>query len=242
MAPVHSADAAGGEESNPGHRGRPHGRRHGGRSDRSARERRTEVARAHLDRPSGDSRQLGVRHSDADAAVEHRHGGRHGALPSDRCLAVTRGSQVVRSGESLADDGGFERDHRPALRQRLGDLGGNLQQLVQLGRAPARVTASEATMTARSAASIGVAPPTYERQKAAANASPAPVASTSRTGGAWMWRPGTRQPSVPSLTTGTFARSPIGAPRASDSAAVANSSSGLRLARSSAIRPAPYSL
>src|ERR1700674_208338 len=242
MAAVNTADTTGGEEANPGHRGRSHRRRHGGRSDVPARQGRTEITRAHLDRARGNAHQLAVGEADADPPVEHRDSGRHPALVSYRGLALARGTQVVGSGESLADDRGLEGDHRPAFRQRLGDLCGNLEQVAQLGRAPARVTAPDATTTARSAASSGVAPSRYDTQKAAARASPAPLGSTSRTCGARTWWPETWQPSAPSLRTATLARSSMRTPRDSDSAAVPNSRSGRRRTSSSAKRAAPYSL
>ena len=148
MAAVDAADATRGEKANPGHGRRSHGRRHRGRTNLPAHQRRTQVARADLGRARCDALEVGIGQADAKPTVEHRHRGRHRTLLPDRGLALARGAQVVRGRQPLAHDRGLESDHRPTRRQRLGDLGRDLQQVGQPGRAPVWVTAPEATSTA----------------------------------------------------------------------------------------------
>ena len=76
-------------------------------------------------------------------------------------------------------------------------------------------------------------------QNAAANASPAPVGSTTSAAGEAMRRPHTMHPAAPSLTAVTGARPSIATGIASASAAVANKMSGLIRASSDIIRAGP---
>src|SRR5207247_589607 len=79
----------------------------------------------------------------------------------------------------------------------------------------------------------------HAEQNAAANASPAPVASTAATAGAEIVRPKTRHPAAPSFSTGTCARFSRGTPRVAASLSVAKRTSGARRARPSDIRAGP---
>ena len=175
MGAVDATDAAGGEKADPRHRGHAH---RGGDRDRTCSAPNyqwPEVARAHLHRSGGDALEVGVAQPDSQLAVQHRHRRGNGALLPDCVLAASRRLQVVGGGKALAHDRGLESHHRPAPRERGRHLWRNFEEVAQLGRAPARVTDCDAAWTARSAASIGVAPWSQALQKAAAKASPAPV-------------------------------------------------------------------
>src|SRR5258708_6061649 len=200
----------------------------------------SQVAGAHLARPLGNPLQVTRRQSDAHLAVDHRDACRNGPFVSYGRLAFERGAQVVGRRQSLANDRSLERDHRATRGDGVRDLSRHLEWDAQLGLAPVRVTASDPTITARSAASTGVAPCSHATQKAAANASPAPVPSTCCTAGAVMRRPNTLHLAEPSLITGTCARCSAGTPIVATSAAVPKRSSGLRRARSYAILVGPY--
>src|SRR5438067_5514528 len=146
----------------------------------------------------------------------------------------------MRVGETLADDRRFEGDDRDVSGESRRDFRRDLERLAQLGRAPASRTDRDAAWTACSADSTGVAPRSHALQKAAANASPAPVGSIACTSGAGIVRPKTLHPCRPSLSTGTWARLSSGTARVAASTSVANSTSGLSRARAYAMRDGPY--
>jgi hypothetical protein len=122
-------------------------------------------------------------------SIQDRYRRRDGALLSNGRLAATRREEVVRGGEALTDYRRLQCNHRAALGESVGYFRRELEKLAQRGLAPATVTASAAASTARSAASIGVAPCSHATQNAAANASPAPVESIIVASGAGMVRP-----------------------------------------------------
>src|SRR4029077_17623477 len=178
MAAMNAADPAGGHEPDARHRRGAHRRCNGGGAGLLMHECRTEVARRYLHRAGRDALDFGPGQTDLPEPVEHADGGRHRALIADGRLAAEGSFQVVRGGQSLADDRRLERDHRPPALQGFGHLGGKLQKVAHAGRAPTLAPAAAATRTACSPARCGPSPDRIAMQKAAANASPAPLGST----------------------------------------------------------------
>src|SRR5262249_53726503 len=141
----------------------------------------------------------------------HRRGS--GAGRSHAVLRFHGGSEPAAAGEPVRDQRGLQRDHRLPRRQRVGDLVGG-QQRDRHGIAPIFATALAPAARPR------CTPPT---RYPAANASPAPVASTGSVRTAGYRIPPTSTPSAPSLVIivapGTAPTSPI-------SASVPNTRSG----------------
>ena len=86
----------------------------------------------------------------------------HGAIRIEATGEIAKGAivrDVLEDMEARPDGSRLVLAHRRVDVRALNDaIRAGRQQRAQFGRAPARVTASEATMTARSAASTGVAP------------------------------------------------------------------------------------
>ena len=123
-AAMHAADPAGREHADAGHRRDPHGGGDGGGAVVLARDQHGQVAHRCL----GHARrlrhvlQLGLVQADLQPAAQHGDGGRQSAFVADDMLQGARGDHVAGIGHAVRDDGRFERHHRAALRQRIGDL------------------------------------------------------------------------------------------------------------------------
>ena len=83
-----------------------------------------QVADAELgDVGRGDALQAVLVEADVRLAAEHGDRRRHGAGRAHGVLELARDREVAWARQAVGDDRRLERDHRPAQRQRLGDLG-----------------------------------------------------------------------------------------------------------------------
>jgi hypothetical protein len=121
---VHAAEAAGGEDADPGALGQVGGRGDRRRPMAATRDDRREIAHAALGHVvvGGQRGERRVVESDPDLAAQHGDRGRHGAVFAHRRLDLPRDPQVVRPRQPVGDDRALERDHRPPVLERLPDL------------------------------------------------------------------------------------------------------------------------
>ena len=118
--------------SSPGERGDEHRRRDRGARRTLARRDRREIPPRGLDDAAGKLAEpldfLPVE-ADAETSVDDRDRRRNGPHLARRLLDGTRRLDVARIGHAVGDDRRFERDDRLLGRERLGDLGGKIQEI-----------------------------------------------------------------------------------------------------------------
>ena len=144
---VDATDPAGREDRDPGRVGGDHrGRDRGGRPA-AAGERRREARPGRLAHRTcggrGQSREGGIVEADEQAAFVDRDRRRDRAGRPDRGLGRLGDLDVLRVRQAVADQSGFEGDHRPALGQGRRDFGVDGEAveergLVSHGREPTR--------------------------------------------------------------------------------------------------------
>ena len=120
-SPVHSADAAGGEELDARHMGDHHGGGHGGGAVLAPGADRRQIPAAHLrDLPALFAEVFNLLRGQPrlQPPADDGDGGRHGAVFPDDALHAERRFHVPGIGHAVGDNGGFQRHHRLAGRQR----------------------------------------------------------------------------------------------------------------------------
>ncbi len=122
---MHAADAAGGKDRDPGKPRAEHccGDRGGagaagGQADRKVGAGQLCHALRLTQRP-----KLRLGQADVDLAVQHRDGGRHGAMGAHLGLDPGGGGYVLRIGHPMGDDRAFQRHDGGTAGPGLGDLG-----------------------------------------------------------------------------------------------------------------------
>jgi hypothetical protein len=123
---VHAAQAAGGEDADPGgggQQGRAGHRRGSAEAEGGG---HGEVADPELGqiRVRADPVHLGGRQTDVRYAVQHRDGRRDRATRAHRGLDVVGRRPVVRPGQPVGEQGALQGDDRLPGAQRVGDLRG----------------------------------------------------------------------------------------------------------------------
>ena len=128
---VHAADAAGGEHLDAGQTARrsswprPSCRRCVPAATAKARSARDSFI---APRSCASASRSPSRQADLEAAVDHGDRRRHRAFVGDDPLDVGGHGGVVGIGHAMRDDGAFQRHHRPAGGQRLGDRRGDVDE------------------------------------------------------------------------------------------------------------------
>ena len=185
LSRMHAPDAAGRAHGDPGARGGPDRRGHGGRAEAAARARRRKVAPRDLLRPArlGERAELLVGEPDHHLPAEHSDPRGDGVRAADRFRHAVDALDVPRVRQPLADHARLQADDGAPLRER--------------GRAPpsrhgaAPVTPPPPATPRRSpprslppgrraaSASPGSVPRASDASRTPSNASPAPVGSRS---------------------------------------------------------------
>jgi hypothetical protein len=144
---VHTANAARGKEPDAGQCRHDHGRGHRGGAGAAFGDCNGQVAPAELGHGRAAAAQrfdLRLRQAGLQPPVNHRHGGRHGAVAQHLGLHAQRGLDVLRPGHAVRDDGGFQRHHGRAAAQRGGHVGVQVEVGVGLSLHRPRVPQSSA--------------------------------------------------------------------------------------------------
>ncbi len=81
---------------------------------------------------------LFTREAGLQTAVDDGDGGRHSAVFTHGRFHAQRGFGVLRPGHAVADDGGLQRHHGPAVVQRSGHFGVQVEQGIHSGRSSHR--------------------------------------------------------------------------------------------------------
>ena len=156
---MHTADAPGREDRDPGKVRGAHRRTDRRRGEGAGGEQRTDVARARLRDRAVRVRQLLEQltaGADDEPAALQRRRRRNCAGVAHRRLGRERRLEVVGNGQALRDQAGLERHHRSALGQGCADLVRDEQRCTAHGSPATRVWAptTPVTAVASSAAAI----------------------------------------------------------------------------------------
>ncbi len=184
---------------------------HGCRAQRSLHDRGGEVARAELPRGEVEAGELNRREPHDELAVEDTDRRRYRAAGADCLFRREPDLDALAGRKPVRDERRLERDDAGPGRQGLAHLRGDPDHGIDPSFAQQRAAASRPSST----------PPT---RKPAANASPAPVGSTSSVGRAACSTPSTLTPRAPRL----IAQAASSPPKASRSRSVANTEVGGR--------------
>jgi hypothetical protein len=121
---VHAAEPAGREHPDTGGVGECGGRRHRRGAVAAQADRGAEVAGRQLREPArAHAVQVGRGEPDPCDAVEDGDRGGHGAVGADGRLELVRRGPVLRRGQAVGEQRAFQRDHRAARGDGVGDLG-----------------------------------------------------------------------------------------------------------------------
>ena len=134
-APVHAADAAGGEDLDARHVGDDHGGGDGGGSVPSLGHQDGEIPAAGLGHArAGLAEIVNLLGGEArlQAAAQDGDGGGDGPVLPDDGLHLQGGFHVLGIGHAVGDDGGFQGHHRLSGFQGFLDFGGDVQILVHV--------------------------------------------------------------------------------------------------------------
>jgi hypothetical protein len=129
---VDAADAARGEDAEPGAARYPERPGDGRRAVLAARDRERQVAPADLAHALalGEPRELRRVEPDAQAPAEHGHGRRHSPALAHGLLQTPRRLEVLRARQPVRDDSRFERHDRAPLAHGGLDLFAHLDKFV----------------------------------------------------------------------------------------------------------------
>ena len=127
---VDTADAAGGEDADPGARGSDHRRRDRRAAGAAFGQRKAEIRPRQLHRVArlGERLALLLRQADLQPAVDDRDRRRLGAAVADDVFDPRRHARIVGEGHAMRDDGRFQRHDWTAGRQRVGNRRVNVDQ------------------------------------------------------------------------------------------------------------------
>ena len=95
----------------------------------AARSKRSKIAHGNLDHCIivRDRLQRGVVEADARSAIDHGNRRGDGTAVAYLLFDCARHIEIARSRQTVADDGGFQRNNRSLRRKRVGNLGMDLQ-------------------------------------------------------------------------------------------------------------------